>query len=135
MFVPANPCSWSMRFHVDPFDKSMANSIVSWIVNSILNSKSPPPFLLISLSAGPISKFIYIYIYVWTHVHMYKYIYIYIERERERCMKYYHYKNYILYPMRKKHGPSNALFRCNLNYELCIKLPFFYTWCPKTIHS
>ena len=81
MLIHVIPC-WFMWFHVDSnveCDKSIANSIVSWIDNSIANSKSPPPILLISLQAVligihiclllKIGLFRSIHIYVCSYVH------------------------------------------------------------------
>ena len=66
---------------------------------------------------------IIIYITIYIYIYIYIYICIGITDIITNEMD--------LYPMRKKQQQEqcNAQFRCNLNSELCIRLPLlFYTW-------
>ena len=40
--------------------------------------------------------------------------------------KMYHYKACTVYPHLYEKGLANALFRCNLNSEVCIRLPVLF---------
>ena len=69
-------------------------------------------------------KYIYKYIY-----YVYRYMYIYIYMYIYNANKIYHYNKLIFGTQcANKSRQSNALFRCNLNSELCILLSLFFTY-------